>query len=69
MSIFDKWKRELKETMADPWEAKFDSDHPKCPSCGATMDFYGHDENGDFPYGEGYWKCGSCGYKVTEDEL
>ena len=38
------------------------------------MNFYGHstDENGneiDWEYGEGFWKCPSCGFKCTEDEV
>ncbi len=46
-----------------------DTDHPLCPDCGSTMNFYGHDNNGDYAYGEGYWECDGCGYKVTENEL
>lgn len=46
-----------------------DCDHPICPSCGEKMTFHGHDESGDFPYGEGYWECDGCGYKVTENDL
>lgn len=53
---------------------QYDTDHPNCPDCGSKMNFYGHstDENGneiDWEYGEGYWKCPSCGFKCTEDEV
>lgn len=30
---------------------------------------HGHDESGDFAFGEGYWECDSCGFKVTKDDL
>lgn len=50
-------------------EGKIDSEHPECPHCGEKMNFYGHDEHGDFDYGEGYWECSSCGYKFTENDL
>jgi len=33
------------------------------------MNFYGHDDNGDFPEGEGYWECSGCGFKITEKEV
>ena len=33
------------------------------------MDFFGHDENGDFEYGEGYWKCEDCNYMIYEKDL
>ena len=46
-----------------------DCDHPACPCCSKKMGFYGHDDFGDFPYGEGYWKCDNCGYTVTENDL
>lgn len=45
-----------------------DTDHPIC-DCGSEMNFYGHDNTGDFPYGEGLWKCDSCGFEIKEDEL
>lgn len=69
MANLNGWKKALKNAVLYPWESKIDSDHPKCPNCSSAMDFYGHDEDGDFPYGEGYWECDSCGFKVSEDDL
>ncbi len=63
------WKTALKNAVDYPWDNDIDSDHPKCFRCGNAMNFYGHDNFGDFKYGEGYWKCDGCGFKVTEDEL
>ena len=63
------WKNNLKNMMYAPWDNPGDSDCPDCPYCGGTMNFYGHDDNGDFPIGEGYWECPDCGYKVTEKKL
>ena len=48
------WKNNLKNMMYAPWDNPGDSDCPDCPYCGGTMNFYGHDDNGDFPLGEGY---------------
>jgi C4-type Zn-finger protein len=64
-----KWKSALVDAMMNPGYTDIDTDHPTCPQCGATMDFHGHDENGDFALGEGYWICNSCNYKVKESEL
>lgn len=61
------FKAQLNYDMHNGWQV--DTDHPICPDCGGTMAFYGHDENGDFEYGEGYWECSSCGYKVSENDL
>ena len=69
MANLRKWMKALKNAVDNPWDSNFDSDHPTCPDCGAEMDFYGHDDSGDFAYGEGYWKCSSCGFKVTEKDL
>ena len=69
MANLRRWKRELCDMMDNPWEKKGDSDHPECPRCECTMNFYGHDDNGDFPLGEGYWECPDCGFKITENEL
>lgn len=63
------WKRALKRAVDNPWSYEGNSDHPKCPECGNIMDFYGHDDSGDFPYGEGYWECDNCGFKISENEL
>lgn len=65
------WKQNLYDCTQEICSelAPFDSDHPTCPKCGGTMDFKGHDESGDFPFGEGYWVCSDCGFKITEDEL
>ena len=69
MANLRSWKNNLKNMMYDPWDHPGDSDHPDCPRCGNEMDFYGHDDDGDFPLGEGYWKCDRCGFKVSENEL
>ena len=69
MANLRSWKKELKNMMNDPWDHSGDSDHPDCPRCGSTMDFYGHDDDGDFPLGEGYWECPSCGFKISENQL
>lgn len=69
MAGLGKWIKNLKGMMNDPWDHPGDSDHPDCPDCGARMNFYGHDDDGDFPIGDGYWSCPSCGFKITEDEL
>ena len=69
MANLSMWKKKLKKMMDDPWDNPGDSDHPSCPSCKSTMNFYGHDEDGDFPIGEGYWECPNCGFKITEEEL
>lgn len=60
------WKRELRDKVDNGWG---DPDTPDCPKCGARMKFHGHDKNGDFEYGEGYWKCKNCGYQIYEDEF
>ena len=69
MKGLNSWKKHLQGMLRDPWDNSGDSDHPNCPSCGVIMNFYGHDDNGDFPLGEGYWECPSCGFNITEDEL
>ena len=69
MSNINAWIKNFKNKLEDSWDTGYDSEHPSCPCCKNTMEFYGHDENGDFPIGEGYWECHSCGYKITEDEL
>jgi len=65
MANLRQWKKELKEMIYYGGE----SDHSDCPRCGTIMNFYGHDENGDFEYGEGHWDCPSCGFTITENEL
>ena len=69
MANTKKWKEALKDLIFNPWENEGDSDHPSCPICGATMNFHGHDESGDFPLGEGHWDCPSCGHSVKENEV
>ena len=49
------WKKALKNAVDYPWDSDIDSDHPECPRCGSAMDFHGHDDSGDFAFGEGYW--------------
>ena len=70
MAAIGKWKKELQyATEHLPIYSSVNADHPDCPHCGGTMNFYGHDENGDFEYGEGYWECPDCGFKFTESEF
>ena len=64
----ERFKRKLRNMVDDPWEYG-DPDHAKCPHCKQTLSFYGHDDNGDFPLGEGYWECHSCGFKIYEKEF
>ena len=59
----------LKQLKHDVYWSIGNPDNPECPHCGATMIFYGHDDNGDFPDGEGYWKCPDCDYSVTENDI
>lgn len=71
MGLF-KFIRDLKNAVENPYDSDINPDHPKCPICGSIMNFFGHDpdnEDIDWDYGEGYWECPDCGYKVTEDEL
>ena len=68
MKNLNKFFKSLAKELQDN-EGNFDTDHPDCPCCGSTMNFYGHDDNGDFAYGDGYWKCPSCGYKFSENDL
>jgi len=69
MARLGSWKKKLKHAVDYPSDSTIEPDHPDCPRCGNTMDFYGHDESGDFPFGEGYWRCSGCGFKVTEEDL
>lgn len=69
MANLRNWKKELKNAVDYPWDSNIDSDHPACPRCGSSMDFHGHDDSGDFPYGEGYWECSGCDFKVSESDL
>jgi len=69
MKNLNKWIKELKNAVDNPWDSDIDSDHPICNICGYRMDFHGHDDNGDFEYGEGYWECNNCGFKITENDL
>ena len=63
------WKKNLRYAIDYWFDSDIDSDHPKCPYCSSVMNFYGHDDNGDFPEGEGYWECSGCGFKITEKEV
>ena len=47
------WKRNLRGMVDCDVDYPGDPDHPSCPRCDGIMDFYGHDETGDFPLGEG----------------
>ena len=62
------WKKRLKNAVMYDDE-DFSPDNPPCPDCGAKMIFYGHDENGDFPPGEGYWQCPACRFRFSEELL
>ena len=67
-----KWLKNMETAMMEDglgYHDDFVPDNPPCPDCGSTMSFYGHDDNGDFPIGEGYWLCPSCGKRIGEDEL
>lgn len=67
------WKkqlaRELDENIVSVSGGSYDTDHPTCPKCGSTMNFIGHDDNGDFAMGDAYWICDNCGLKVYEGEV
>lgn len=66
----NKWKKDLKNDLEESWlDNTINTDQRTCPSCGGEMNFHGHDDNGDFPLGEGYWECESCGLKVSESDL
>lgn len=69
MANLRSWKKKISDALYDPFDSSIDTDHPDCPRCGNMMDFYGHDDNGDFPIGEGYWECDSCGFKISEDDI
>ena len=69
MASLSSQKKNLKKAVDYSWTSDMDTDHPECYHCGSKMDFYGHDENGDFYFGDGYWECDSCGFKIKEDEL
>ena len=65
---FNSWKRNLINALGDVM-TEMETDHPECPECCQTMNFYGHDDDGDFPYGEGHWDCPACGFSISEDDL
>lgn len=67
MANLERWKEKLRDMMDNPWDG--DSDHPDCPECGCTMNFYGHDDEGDFEIGAGYWECSDCGFTFSESDL
>ncbi len=62
------WKRNLISALNDIM-TEVDTDHPGCPECGEKMSFIGHDDNGDFDYGDGHWDCPLCGFSISEDDL
>jgi len=66
MSDYYEWMRKL---ALDVYNCSPNADHPKCPECGSRMNFHGHDESGDFAYGQGYWDCPKCNWAVTEDDI
>lgn len=66
--MFKKWAHDLNDDLNDI-DFEGNTDHPTCPSCHQEMNFIGHDENGDFPSGDGYWECPNCGFSITEQEV
>ena len=67
MGDINKWKRKMRKMLDEnSVGGNYDTDHPECPECGATMEFHGGD---DRPVGDGYWECDICGFKITEDEV
>ena len=69
MVSLQRWVKALRDAIDNPWDTDIDSDHPNCFRCGNRMVFHGHDDSGDFPLGEGYWKCDNCGFQITENDL
>lgn len=73
MSKLLSWKKQLArqfdENRNSVTGGEYDTDHPTCPECGSTMNFIGHDDDGDFDDGDAYWICDNCGLKVYEDEV
>jgi tRNA(Ile2) C34 agmatinyltransferase TiaS len=63
------WIKTLREVVKYGEDYPFSPDNPPCPDCGHEMQFFGHDENGDFPEGEGYWQCPSCRFRFYEYNL
>lgn len=59
----------FKQVKHDVYWGTGNPDTPECPECGSTMNFHGHDDNGDFAEGDGYWKCSGCGYSFTENDI
>ena len=62
--VYENWMHKLNERLTDPFYTG-NTDHPRCPRCRHKMNFTGHDEDGAFPEGEGYWECPNCGYSIT----
>ena len=55
----------MKKLANDVYYGEGDTDHPRCPVCGAEMTFHG----GKLEYGDGYWECADCDFTFTEDDL
>ena len=64
-----KWKNTLRRNLLGESDEMENHDHPVCPKCGRTMDFHGNNNGADYPLGEGYWKCTSCDFSITENEI
>lgn len=47
-------KEKMVKIAHDVFWGKGDTDHPSCPECGSTMNFFGGD---DVPFGDAVWKC------------
>ncbi len=59
----------LKDLVLNPRDYSENPDHPACPECSSLMNFYGHDDDGDFALGDGYWECPDCGYQISESDI
>ena len=66
MSDYYEWMRKLASAV---YNNSPNADHPKCPECRRKMNFFGHDDSGDFAPGDGYWECPNCNWSVTESDL
>ena len=59
-------KEKMMKIAHDVFWGKGDSDHPSCPECGSTMNFFGGD---DVPFGDAVWKCPDCKFQFSENDL
>lgn len=59
-------KEKMMKIAHDVFWGKGDTDHPSCPECGSTMNFFGGD---DVPLGDAVWKCPDCKFQFSENDL